>query len=77
MDLPLLGPCRIPALKVQPCPALAPTWLRALSHHVASEGDVSCPSRLQGDGVCVEVAQHVKDGLEPEVLHMALPALVQ
>lgn len=25
----------------------------------------------------VEVAQHVKDSLEPEVLHVALPALVQ
>lgn len=27
--------------------------------------------------MCVEVAQHVEDGLEPEVLHVALPTLVQ
>lgn len=83
MDLSLLGPCKIPAhsshpaLHVQPCPALAPTGLWALGHHVAAEGDVGRAARLQRDGMRVEVAQHVEDGLEPEVLHVALPALVQ
>lgn len=62
---------------MHPCSALALTGLGALCHHVAAEGDVSSATRLQRDGMRVEVAQHVKDGLEPEVLHVALPALVQ
>lgn len=57
--------------------APAPTGLQALGHHVAAERDVCSAARLQRDGVRVEVSQHVEDALEPEVLHMALPALVQ
>ena len=73
------SPTTGPTLHKQPCPcpAPAPTGQRALGHHVAAEGDVGRTARLEGDGVRVEVAQHVEDGLEPEVLHVALPALVQ
>lgn len=73
------SPSTSPTLHMQPCPCptLAPTGQRALGHDVAAEGDVGRAARLEGDGVRVEVAQHVEDGLEPEVLHVALPALVQ
>ena len=73
------SPTTNPTLHTQPCPctAPAPTGQRALGHDVAAEGDVGRAARLEWDGVRVEVAQHVEDGLEPEVLHVALPTLVQ
>lgn len=77
---PLSCWCKFPAQihpSSPPGTAPGPTGQRALGHHVAAERDVGRAARLERDGVRVEVAQHVEDGLEPEVLHVALPALVQ
>lgn len=59
-----------------PPPPRLHTWL-ANSTHEADQCDVGGPSRLQRDGMHSEVLQHVKDGLEPQVLHAALTVLVQ
>lgn len=54
------------------------TWLaNGGSTHKADECDVRGAARLQGDRVYSEVLQHVKDGLEPKVLHSTLAVLVQ
>lgn len=54
------------------------TWLAdRRGAHEADEGDVRGAAGLQGDGMHPEVLQHVKDGLEPQVLHPTLAVLVQ
>lgn len=54
------------------------TWLAdRRGAHEADEGDVGGAAGLQGDGVHPEVLQHVKDRLEPQVLHPTLAVLVQ
>lgn len=49
----------------------------ALGPHVAAQGDVCRAPGLEGDGVGVEVAQHVQHRLEPQVLYVALPVAIQ
>ncbi len=57
---------------------LTHTWLaNSGGTHEADECDVWGAAGLQGDRVHPEVLQHVKDGLEPKVLHSALTVLVQ
>ena len=54
------------------------TWLPdSGGTHKADECDVGGTPGLQGDGVYTEVLQHVKNGLEPQVLHTALAVLIQ
>ena len=54
------------------------TWLPdSGGTHKADECDVGGTPRLQGDGVYAEVLQHVKNGLEPQVLHTTLAVLIQ
>lgn len=54
------------------------TWLTvSRGAHKADEGDVWGAPRLQGDGMHPEVLQHVKDRLEPEMLHATLAVLIQ
>lgn len=48
----------------------------ALHLHVGAQRDVSGAPRLQGDGVGVEVSQHVRHGVKPQVVDVALPVLV-
>lgn len=48
----------------------------ALHLNVGAQRDVSGASRLQGDGVSVEVPQHVRHGVKPQVVDVALPVLV-
>lgn len=48
----------------------------ALYLYVGAQGDVSGAARLQGDGVGMEVSQHVRYGMEPQVVHVALPILI-
>lgn len=53
------------------------TWLPSSSGtHKADEGDVWGTPRLQGDRMHPEVLQHVKDRLEPEMLHTTLAIFV-
>lgn len=54
------------------------TWLPgSRGTHKADEGDVWGAPRLQGDGMHPKVLQHVKNRLEPEMLHATLAILVQ
>lgn len=54
------------------------TWLpNGGGSHEADERDVRGAAGLQRDGVHPEVLQHVKDGLEPQVLHPTLAVLVE
>ncbi len=54
------------------------TWLPDIrGPHKADEGDIRGAPRLQGNGVHTEMLQHVKNGLEPEMLHTTLSILVQ
>jgi hypothetical protein len=53
------------------------TRWRPLGPDIASKGDVSGAPRLQWDGVRVEVPEHVKHGLEPQVLYVALTVAVE
>lgn len=43
---------------------------------IGAQCDVSRASRLEGDGVRVEVPQHVGHGVEPQVVDVALAGLV-
>lgn len=47
------------------------------SNHVADKCHITGTTRLKWDGVDPEVLQHVKDGLEPEMLNPALPILIE
>ena len=50
------------------------TYLKGrFSHYVLSESDVGRASGFQGDWMKSKVFEHIKDGLEPEMLHSALP----
>lgn len=48
----------------------------ALHLYVGAQRDVSGAPGLQGDGVGVEVSQHVRHGVKPQVVDVALPVLV-
>jgi hypothetical protein len=59
---------------------MAPGLLRALlplGGHVADKDHIAGASRLQRDGVYPEVLEHIKNGLEPQVLDPALALLIQ
>ena len=53
-----------------------PVPLVPIVDHVVPELDVRRAPRLQGDGLHPEVLQAVEDGVEPHVLHPALPVRV-
>lgn len=48
----------------------------ALHLHIGAQRDVSGASRLQRDGVGVEVPQHVRHGVEPQVVDVALTVVI-
>lgn len=62
-----------------PCmaPGLLPALLSLGGHDIADKDNVTGASRLQGNGVHPEMLEHIKDGLEPQVLDPALTFLIQ
>ncbi len=46
------------------------------SDDVIGEHDVRTAARLERDGMCAKMFQHVKDSLEPQMLHTALSFIV-
>lgn len=67
-SISLAHPCMAPSL----LPALLP-----LGGHIADKDNVTGASRLQRDGVHPEMLEHIKNGLEPQVLDPALTLLIQ
>lgn len=55
----------------------AGTWWLGDHNHIAGEPDVAGSPTLERDGRVLEVAQHVGDGGEVQVLHSALAPLRQ
>lgn len=81
-DVPSLSPCPSPVrwtglsdLSGSDCAACT-CGGASLHLHVGAQRDVSRAARLQGDRVGVEVSQHVRHGVEPQVVDVALPTLV-
>lgn len=60
-----------------PCRPALLTLLSLGGHDIADKDNVTGASRLQGDGVHPEMLEHIKDGLEPQVLDPALTFLIQ
>lgn len=62
-------------------PCMAPGLLSALlslgGHNIAAKDNITGASRLQRDGVHPEMLEHIKNGLEPQVLDPALTLLIQ
>lgn len=48
----------------------------SLHLHVGAQRDVGRASGFKGDGVGVEVSQHVRHGVEPQVVDVALAILI-
>ena len=68
------------SLPVFQLPVFRPALLTLLplgGHDIADKDNVTGASRLQGDGVHPEMLEHIKDGLEPQVLDPALTFLIQ
>lgn len=60
-----------------PCRPALLTLLPLGGHDIAAKDNVTGASRLQRDGVHPEMLEHIKNGLEPQVLDPALTLLVQ
>lgn len=60
-----------------PCRPALLTLLPLRGHNIAAKDNITGASRLQRDGVHPEVLEHIKNGLEPQVLDPALTLLIQ
>lgn len=60
-----------------PCRPALLTLLLLGGHDIADKDNVTGASRLQRDGVHPEMLEHIKNGLEPQVLDPALTLLIQ
>ena len=60
-----------------PCRPALLTLLSLGGHDIADKDNVTGASRLQRDGMHPEMLEHIKNGLEPQVLNPALTFLIQ
>lgn len=60
-----------------PCRPALLTLLSLGGHNIAAKDNITGASRLQRDGVHPEMLEHIKNGLEPQVLDPALTLLIQ